>query len=152
MEFIFSCVSKLHKDEHNSKMAYIIETEIEKWLELLVDSVDMFASNAVEYFKMLYTELSPRELHIKFGNVVVHSVSYRFIHHMPMVTCAIQFHFQIQTCGMEFLKKHFSVSQFYVLFKPLNLWHFQVCFQLYLLNGLLCTYFCLVIVCRRIFK
>ena len=77
MDFIHSCVSKLNKDEHNSKIAYIIQTEIEKWLELLVNSVDMFASNAAEYFKVLYTELS-RELRVKFRSVVAQSVSYIF--------------------------------------------------------------------------
>ena len=38
--------------------------------------------------------------------------------------------FQIQSCGMEFVKDCNSVSQFYYLFKSLKLWHFEVCIVL----------------------
>ena len=62
-------------------MAYFIETEIKKWLELLVNSVDMFASNAGEYFKILYSELSPKELGEMYRkDTVAVSVSYLFIY------------------------------------------------------------------------
>ena len=58
-------------------MAYVIETEIKKWLELLVSNVDMFASDAGEFFKILYNELSPKELSKKFRkDTVTVSVSY----------------------------------------------------------------------------
>lgn len=58
-------------------MAYVIkaETEIKKWLELLVINVDMFASDAAEYFKILCKELSPKELSDKYRNTVAISVS-----------------------------------------------------------------------------
>lgn len=62
-------------------MAYFIETEIKKWLELLVNSVDMFASDAGEYFRILYSELSPKELSEKYRkNTVVVSVSCWFMY------------------------------------------------------------------------
>ena len=75
MEYIFSCVSKAHNDEQSKSKARIIETEIIKWLELLVSGVDMFARDAVDYFKLLYNELSPKELRAKYGNTVALSVS-----------------------------------------------------------------------------
>ena len=61
MDSIFCCVSKLRKDEQNLDMVHVIETEIKKWLELLVKSVDMFASNAAEYFKVLHNQPSAKE-------------------------------------------------------------------------------------------
>ena len=75
VEYIFSCVSKAHNDEQNKSKAHIIETEIIKWLELLVSAVDMFAEDAVDFLKLLYDELSPKELGAKYRNTVAVSVS-----------------------------------------------------------------------------
>ena len=41
----------------------------------MVSGVDMFARDAVDYFKLLYNELSPKELRAKYGNTVAVSVS-----------------------------------------------------------------------------
>lgn len=41
----------------------------------MVSGVDMFARDAVDYFKLLYNELSPKELRAKYGNTVALSVS-----------------------------------------------------------------------------
>lgn len=60
----------MHNDEQNAKMADVIETEIKKWLELLVNSVDMFAINAAEYFKVLHYQLSPKELSEKYSSTI----------------------------------------------------------------------------------
>ena len=66
----------MHNDEKSNSKAHVIETEIIKWLELLVNSVDMFAKDAVDDFKLLYSELSPKELSEKYRNTVAISVSY----------------------------------------------------------------------------
>ena len=78
LEYIFCCLSKLHEHDHKNTMVYVIkiETEIKKWLELLVNNVDMFASDAGEFFKILCNELSPKELSEKYRNTVAVSVSY----------------------------------------------------------------------------
>ena len=69
----------MYNDEQSNSKAHIIETEIIKWLELLVNSVDMSASDAVDDFNLLYNELSPKELSAKYRNTVAVSVSYLII-------------------------------------------------------------------------
>ena len=78
MDDIFRCVSKFRDDddEQNVKMAHVIETEIIKWLQMLVNGVNMFASNAADYFKVLLNQLSPEELSTKYRSMVGGLVSY----------------------------------------------------------------------------
>ena len=44
----------------NKTMADVLVNEIKKWLELLVDSIDMFADDAVQYLRELRS-------HVKLG-------------------------------------------------------------------------------------
>ena len=44
---------KLNKNKEDTKRTDIIGIEIKKWMELLVNSVDMRAGDAVQYFKEL---------------------------------------------------------------------------------------------------
>ena len=42
---------KLNKNEEDSKRIDVIGIEIQKWMELLINSVDMRAGDAVQYFQ-----------------------------------------------------------------------------------------------------
>ena len=46
----------LKKTEEDSKKVDVIEIEIKKWIELLVNNIDMSANDAVQYFKELRSD------------------------------------------------------------------------------------------------
>ena len=53
LEFLYDSILKLNKTDEDRKMADIIGTEITRWIELLVNNIDMFADDAVWYLKEL---------------------------------------------------------------------------------------------------
>ena len=46
----------LKKTDEDSKKVDVIEIEIKKWIELLVNNIDMSANDAVQYFKILRSD------------------------------------------------------------------------------------------------
>ena len=50
MESILDCILKNNEDK---TMADVIETEIAKWIELLVNNINMFADDAALYLRVL---------------------------------------------------------------------------------------------------
>ena len=63
---------KLRKSEDDKKRVDVIEIEIQKWMELLVNSVDMKAGDAVQYYKALR---STKALGKKYAKTLTASVS-----------------------------------------------------------------------------
>ena len=53
LEYLYDSMLKLNKSDEDKKMADIIGTEITKWIELLVNNIDMFADDAIQYLKEL---------------------------------------------------------------------------------------------------
>jgi len=76
LEYICNYTVKINKsDEDDSKRADIIESEIQKWIELLVNNINMFANDAVQYFKALQFQ---KGLDKKYNRNVFASVSKYF--------------------------------------------------------------------------
>ena len=65
-------MSKLNKSEEDGKRTDVIEIEIQKWMELLVNSIDMKGSGAVQYYRELR---STKALGKKYNKIVTTSVS-----------------------------------------------------------------------------
>ena len=63
---------KLNKNEEDSKRTDVIGIEIKKWIELLVNSVNMKAGDAVQYFKELK---SNKAFGKKYNKILTASVS-----------------------------------------------------------------------------
>ena len=63
---------KLNKSEEDGKRTDVIGIEIQKWMELLINSVDMKASDAVQYYKELR---STKALGKKYSKTLTSSVS-----------------------------------------------------------------------------
>ena len=63
-------------DEEKSGITEVVNTGIEKWLELLVTNVDIHSSDAVKYFTLLRQDLRPVQLSKKFKSKVTNCVSY----------------------------------------------------------------------------
>jgi len=63
-------------DEENKKATEIVHSEIEKWLEILVNNVDIQSSDAVKFFNLLRQDLRPVQLSRKFKSKVTNYVSY----------------------------------------------------------------------------
>ena len=76
LEYIYMAVSKLEvSDVEKRHVTEIVNSEIQKWLELLVKNVDIKAKEAVPLYNLLRTELKPAELLRKFKPVVIACVS-----------------------------------------------------------------------------
>ena len=56
LEYIFDCIPKLKKNDEDGKKVEVVEAEIIKWIELLVNNIDMSACDALQYFKELKSE------------------------------------------------------------------------------------------------
>ena len=63
---------KLNNSEEDSKRTDVIGIEIQKWMELLVNSVNMKAGDAVQYFRELK---STKALGKKYTKTLTASVS-----------------------------------------------------------------------------
>lgn len=72
LEYIYDRILKLNKNEEDNKKTDVIGIEIKKWMELLVNSVDIKASEAVQYFKELK---STKALGKKYNKTLTASVS-----------------------------------------------------------------------------
>lgn len=72
LKYLYGCTQKLNKDEEDSKRVDVIDSEIKKWIELLVNSVDMSANDAVLYFNEL---CSHKELGKNYNRIITASVS-----------------------------------------------------------------------------
>ena len=76
LEYIYAHLSKLNvSDEEKSGITEVVHKQIEKWLEILVNSVDIYSSDAVEYFTLLKQDLRPVQLSKKFKLKVTSYVS-----------------------------------------------------------------------------
>jgi len=63
LEYIYGLLAKLAiPDAEKSRVTEIVHTEIQKWLDMLVDNVDIGADDAVKYFILLRTNLRPAQL------------------------------------------------------------------------------------------
>jgi len=59
LKHTYGSITELSKeDEESGNKAEVIETEINHWLELLVNNVDMVANDAAEYLKILQEQIS----------------------------------------------------------------------------------------------
>ena len=72
MEYLFDCTPKLNKSDEDNKKVEVVEVEITKWIELLVNSIDMSAHDAVQYFKELKSE---KAFGKKYNRIATASVS-----------------------------------------------------------------------------
>ena len=72
LEYLFVYIQKLNKDEEDSKMVDVVEAEIKKWIELLINNVNMSANDAVQYFKELR---SHKGLGKDYNKIITASVS-----------------------------------------------------------------------------
>ena len=63
---------KLNKNEEDSKRTDVIEIEIKKWMELLINSVDMKSGDAVRYYQEIR---SNKALGKKYNRTLTTSVS-----------------------------------------------------------------------------
>lgn len=53
LELLYDSIQEFNKTEEDRKMADVIGTEITKWIELLVNNINMFADDAVHYLREL---------------------------------------------------------------------------------------------------
>ena len=72
LEYIYERVLKLNKSEEDSKKINVIGIEIQKWMELLINSVDMKAGDAVHYFRELRSTTALGRI---YNKIVTASVS-----------------------------------------------------------------------------
>ena len=76
MEYIYSYLSKLNlSDEEKAGVTEVVHKEIEKWLEMLVNSVDIYSGDAVKYFDLLRKDIRPVQLSKTFKLKVTSFVS-----------------------------------------------------------------------------
>ena len=76
LEYIYAYLSKLNvSDEEKAGVTEVVHKEIENWLEMLVNSIDIYSSDVVKYFTLLRQELRPVQLSKKFKTKVTTFVS-----------------------------------------------------------------------------
>ena len=77
LEFTYGLLAKLSiPSEEKSRVTEIVNTEIQKWLEILVDNVDMRAGDVIKYLNFLRQNLRPVQLNAKFKQTVHARVGY----------------------------------------------------------------------------
>ena len=77
LEYTYGLLAKLSlPDGEKSRVTEVVHTEIQKWLEMLLDHVDIRAGDAVNYFILLRQELRPVQLSKMFKGTINTRVSY----------------------------------------------------------------------------
>jgi len=71
LEYIYGLLAKLSIPvEEKNQITDIVNAQIKKWLEMLVDHVDMWADDVLTYFTLLCQDLRPVQLSTKFKHTI----------------------------------------------------------------------------------
>ena len=78
LEYVYGCISKSSKNDGDSERADVMKSQLVKWMELLVNHLDMFAENAAQFVKLLqlqsYTGLKTykKTINAKVNELLTH--------------------------------------------------------------------------------